>query len=561
VKRFTQSTHWPLLREILIVGFYTALAIAVLLPALPRAISGEVLLQINEQHDTYVKLWDYWYLTTQLGSAGNSLTYTDLLFYPQGTTLAFHNFNYVQVALMWPIGLVSNEITAYNLSVVIIMIANAYAGYVLGLTLTEDRSAALFGGVMLGFNGWVVGSTMQPEMMTFFPLLGAMAAFRWAVKTGGVRWAVLAGVLVGVSALASPYYVIFGVWLFGVWSLFWLRDRWRLIGVFGVTAAVTTVPRLIPMIVNRHLVDGSFNKRHSFYDVDLFELIVPVRHPLLTVWPERTTTDIGFFFLGWTALLIIAAVLAQRKQRPTRPLFAGLAGAVWFALVTLGEATWQGEPVAILPNIFNALHETQLPIFTAVARPWDYFIPAFICFAVAATVGLATLRRAYPSRVTPAVVIIVCLLFVGESVIRPFYGEPVKHRPALEAAISDAAAEGEAVLIVPMGRVAAKYYLYQQVKTGVPLVEGLTARTFEQQYALIDSSVLGQHLRHSYTLECDAYIDWEAEAATLTEMGIQRVVLKTQREDMAAYFAGFAPEATFDQYAVYDLRDYASPCE
>ena len=81
-------------------------------------------------NDTYLKLWDSWWLQEHVFN-GASLTFTDLLFHPNGLDLSYHSISWTVALLSLILGSVTDSITAYNLTILIALFGTAYAAYLL----------------------------------------------------------------------------------------------------------------------------------------------------------------------------------------------------------------------------------------------------------------------------------------------------------------------------------------------------------------------------------------------------------------------------------------------
>src|SRR5689334_7458361 len=102
--------------------------------------------------DRAQSIWNLWWVRTALLDRHINPFHTDLLFFPQGADLYFHDLSLpIKLIIMLPtygLGLVG----AYNLGTLIGLVLTGYAGFRLVGYLTGHVGAAALGGVIIGFN-------------------------------------------------------------------------------------------------------------------------------------------------------------------------------------------------------------------------------------------------------------------------------------------------------------------------------------------------------------------------------------------------------------------------
>ena len=119
--------------------------------------------------DVFISFWDIWYGNQVLTGEADRF-YTDLIFYPDGVSLAYH-------PLFFPNIIVNNALqnfvplsNAFSLVYLIIICTSALAAYLYILWLFKDKWLALFGAVIFGFSPQVIGYPGWPALAWIAPM-------------------------------------------------------------------------------------------------------------------------------------------------------------------------------------------------------------------------------------------------------------------------------------------------------------------------------------------------------------------------------------------------------
>ena len=142
-----------------------------------------------------MKFWDAWYFKSLIAGQAD-FYFTDLLFYPDGLSLVYHNFNVPHMVVFGGLQAVMPTSNAFNLTYLLIIFSTALSAYVYLCYLLKDKWISLFGAVVLGLSGYVVGRASQPDVswiatlplaLYFFPprpRRKAMAVYRHIGHSG-----------------------------------------------------------------------------------------------------------------------------------------------------------------------------------------------------------------------------------------------------------------------------------------------------------------------------------------------------------------------------------------
>ena len=134
----------------------TLLTLVMTFPTIVNVFRTDVFwLPTGDSHDVYVKMWDVWYGEQFLTGRADRF-YTDLMFYPDGLSLAYHPFFIPYVIVMNVLDIFFPPSNAYSLGYLLIIWLSALSAYFYLLWLFKDKWIALFGAVLFGFSPHVM---------------------------------------------------------------------------------------------------------------------------------------------------------------------------------------------------------------------------------------------------------------------------------------------------------------------------------------------------------------------------------------------------------------------
>jgi hypothetical protein len=356
--------------------------------------------------DRAQSIWNLWWIRTALLERGTNPFHTDLLFYPQGADLYFHDLSLpIKVIIMLPsyvIGLVG----AYNLGMLLGLVLTGYAGFRLVGYLTGHAGAAAVGGVIIGFNPlvleWLRGHI---NLMSAMWCVLCIEFYLRAWQTGRRRDMLLMGGFFALSVLTVGYYEIYLLIFFalhGGWRLLTtpgtvqarlaavLRRAGALIGWGGGLAALLLAPYAWgawrSLSNGQTIAASSLDVDRAVVDsADLLSFIVPDRdHWLLGIhapWWQVVNPAIHEYTTLGLATVILAAWGAWRARRQAMTwLWVALAGlGVLLALGPIlqvnGQQTTIPMPLALLQHI---------PIIGLMRAPERFVFLTYIALAALA---------------------------------------------------------------------------------------------------------------------------------------------------------------------------------
>ena len=564
--------HWPFFL------FVPLLIIVRTWPTLSYVFDLNTLWLPSEDIDLRMKFWDAWY-GSQFFAGNADFYFTDLLFFPNGMSLVYHNFSVPHMLLMLGAQLFMPLTSAYNLSYLLIVFANAAASYVYLIYIFRDRWLAMFGSVVFGLSVFVVSRPGQPDLSTVAAVPLVMYGLqRWLAERRN-RWLVLAGVLIGSTAFTGMYIFVCLLISVGIFILFQLPKLWKarefwisVVLLLAVAGSISAL-RVYPMMRDGAALDEALQKGGGReYGSDLLDYFAHrenliTEHVFSTVLREPVPPIREDGYLGYVALILAAVGLLLSKPRD-RTLF-------WFVLFLTFFLLKLG-PYLIVNG--RAYADIILPkyhlnfIFPAVFKGFwitAYFhVGILLPLAILAVFGLRRLLAAIPAKIGPLVVIACLVLHLLETIEPPDSTiVPAERLHYIDWLRSEDDQAEIRLINLPFGRAPSKLYALYQVFSGYPQVEGLASRTPSEAYSYIRQNALLSAWRNQKGILCLPFNEG-AFSYALDQMhtdGFTHVVFHngvSRPIRFANYSVMSVKPAYEDQYArVFRLPDLRDACQ
>lgn len=528
--------------------------------------------------DTYTKLWDHWWLVRTI-SAGQPLNYTHDLFYPIGLDLTFHSISWTTTTLIALLAPLLGNIAAYNFNILFAVFTSAYAAYLLIRTLVQQRGAAWLGGLIFSLAPYHLAHTAgHPDLTQMAAIPLTILFFTHALTRSSVRAALMAAVMLALVCFTGLY--LFEFTAISLLPAFiyaalpqkrWRAPRfWLVLSVFGLTSALLTSPRVVPLISSPDALSSVIEEKYSAetLQTDLLAYVIPSRfNPIFAPIVEEIAARFEMnrkwpAYLGVIPIVLIILAATWKKNRLV--VWSWLLLGLFFAVMSLGPV------LRFNGNIYQDIRLPYawlvgLPFIRIVARP-DYFVLGLLLpLAVIAAIGVDRCLAALAQRrrAQSALLIALTALLLFEYWNGPYPGFELTVSPIYQQLAQE---PGDfAIIDLPLGRRESKDYTLYQVFHQRPIVEGLSGRTPPEAYQYIDSNPLLARWRARQPLDCNALpaTDIDAALQQLLNDGFRYVMVhhdSTQLpEAFAAYFTAtprFVDES-LSLYALSDLRTAA----
>lgn len=473
-------------------------------PTIIYVFNTEVFWLPIDSGDIWNEFWSAWHFRLLLAGQA-SITHTDHLFFPQGLSLAYQGYNILHMITFSLFQSVMPASNAYNLTYLLIIFSAALSAYIYLRYLFKNNWAALFGSIVFGFCGFIVGRPMHPNSVLLATLPLSLYFLHRAFLEMRLRHTLMSALLIGVTAFIGLYVFVcllmtVGAYIFYFAMANWRkRGYWRRVAIVLAFAATFGVLRVYPMLTDVEDLGGVLDKTSGKeQENDLLQFFINYENPFYNrLITNRVTSalvklpDPGRWntsYLGYVPLLLIGLGLLSRRRR--RDMLPWLALLIPFLLLRLGSAlTINGR---VFENVLLPKHylDQMVPVvFEAFYAPDHFQVGALFPLAVLSCFGLQAVLDRVPTKRRKTVVLLLIALLAIE-----YYRRPPQARivPNEETAFLEwlAGEEESSIRLInlPMNRGNSKQYLFYQTLSGYPQVEGLATRTPPSAYGYIEGN-------------------------------------------------------------------------
>lgn len=307
-------------------------AVATVLMSYPLALKiGEPWLASRDT-DTFMKLWDNWWLRN-LAFDSPSLFFTDVLFYPLGLDLSYHSISWVVAFISLPLAAISDAIAAYNMTILIALFSTAYAAYLLVRPFVLYGAAAWLAGAIYSFAPYhITHSGGHPDLVHLAPIPIAVLLLYVAVTRPSLLAALGAGLMVGLTNFTSIYIMVFALLTIGPILFYLLVDKrrwsqckvWHSVILFGIVSIFLLVVRLVPIFRNPSALTAAIDLKYAadLDQADLLSFVLPSHiNPFYAPYTGGIASRLGDLsskwpaYLGFVPLVLIISALTWKKNR------------------------------------------------------------------------------------------------------------------------------------------------------------------------------------------------------------------------------------------------------
>jgi hypothetical protein len=449
---------------------------------------------IGPPEDNMQDFWNTWY--TAVASNPGHYFFTNLIRFPEGTPLYYHDFAYPKVfAIALLAKFVGTSTTSLillqNLSLLISFPLAGTGAFYLVRYLTASTAGALVGGFLFAFNPSHVEHVMHHagvasiEFIPFFVL-----AYLQTIERKSLLFLLLTIVLYALSALSCWYYLFYAAYFIAFHTLYVaIRDRalprgWQLLTPVACLAGVIAMlsPLLVPMV--RAAMDSAsvYKDGGDFFVADVFgyatfprfHLLAQLAKPVGLSGNEWEAT----VYLGLINIAVLVWLCLVARGKDARLLTYVLCGMALFCILASGDSLHvAGHSTIPMPDA--AL--SQLPFSRNVRAPSRaiVFVYMFLAIGIGEAFALAWRHRQRPMAPwgMAAVAAMIVLDFFPAAALAM---TPVTCSPGL-AIIRDDPEKDFGVLDLPSGwpagYVEGHFYMLQQAACHFrPIVQGNTSR-------------------------------------------------------------------------------------
>ena len=445
---------------------------------------------IGPAEDNQEYLWDMWWGQQVLGGAGG-LTHTNMIFYPEGTTLLFSTYSFYNLLLSLLLVPVLGLVASYNVLILHSFVLSGLSAFFLIRYLVRDSIAATVGGFIFAFSPSHFAQALHHMHVLSIQFLPLFVLFFIKTVRGESRWDPLwTALFFLLAALCDWYYMVFNLYFIAFCytylavkrGRFLLRDIIRKSALAIAPALLLLSPWLYRMILlvvrNPQAASGG---GHGAFVADLAGFVIPHSwHPLgkLPFLRAANSSYTGNLwestaYLGLAALALIV-VARKRLVASGAPYFAGMLAFAVLSLGTyvhiLGHKTQIVLPYSLLKHV---------PVLASVRAPGRNIVFVYLFLAVVVGMALRLLRETRMSKAAyGAVIAVACLALFADYHSRSADKTAVR-LPACYQVIQQAKGDF-GILDLPGKYQDWRRYMAYQTIHGLPIVQGGVARKFGQ---------------------------------------------------------------------------------
>jgi hypothetical protein len=486
------SAAGRILRFGLVLLVYIALTVFVFRHFIPHFGSSLV----GPPEDNLQDFWNTWYAATMV-KTWHDLSYTNLIRYPEGTTLYYHSFSYPKLAVAAIFGAVYQArmaalIGLENLMLLVSLPISALGGFYLVRHFTRDTIGALAGGAVFAFNPSHIAQLahhLHVSSIEFIPFFAWF--FILAVERRSRGYAVLSTLCFALCALSCWYYLFycayFMAFLYAVMAIKRKRflNAWPmfviLCNIVGVLALLS--PLLAPMIAQAASGANVYMEGADRYVADLTGYVAfPPAH-LLSRLSEHIYARLtgnaweATVYLGLVNLALLGWLILRRKHLDRSLIALVLSGMGVFAVIASGNHLHMlGRPVIPFPDLLL----NYLPFFKNVRTPARAIVMVYLFLSIGIGYAISIIWRERGATWTGkglVAALVVLMALDWYPVAMP--STPVACMPAYSLVAQDPDRQA-AVLDLPGGYVEGDAYMAYQACHLHPIVAGNVARPVDK---------------------------------------------------------------------------------
>ena len=446
-------------------------------------------------NDPYVHYWNTWWVGEAL-RRGTNPYFTDMLFHPNGASLVYHNFAWLNIAGSLVLRPFAGPVGAYNLVYLANMALCGFAMYQLTNYVVGSRGAAFIAGLVHAFWPYRMQRAVHPNLISTQWMVWFLLFLMKTVREGRRRHTLLTALFLTLTALARLQLFVLALFpaaLYLAHSFFTERERWKW-GTFGrltTIAAITTMALAYPLFP---LVQQQIAGEHPG-DLFLDEQTTDQSDLLAYVWPNtdhplreaflRNPLDATVVFIGYSTLaLAIYGVVRERSQTRMWILMAVMS----FVLALGPSLRFAGQVYDHIPLPYRLVGWT-FPV-RIMRNPHRFNI--LLAIPVAVLVGFGV--RAILKRRRQVVAYGLAGLVLFEYLWFPMPTLALEHSPFYDELRAEEGVFG--LCDLPMGFSGpAKFYMYLQTIHEKPIIQGKMSRPQRTVNDFIDGDPFTKHFR------------------------------------------------------------------
>jgi len=450
---------------------------------------------IGPPSDNMMNLWNMWWANKTITDHNISLTFSNYIFYPQGTSLLFQTYSFYNIFLSIILRQFLNPIMSYNLLILHSFVLAGIGAFLLIKYLVRDSYLAFIGGFIFAFNpSHFIHSLYHINISSiqFIPFF--VLFFIKFIRNNSKKYLFLSALFFLMNTLCCWYYFVLSIY-FMVFSYIYLAYKRKqiilrdilakMVIIIGITVSILSLWlwKMILFGIKHPEVNHGW---HDVFTADMFALFTPsVFHTLgnlkivesmnlkFTGNPIEATT-----YLGIISILIIIFNFKRIKNEAAK-YFCG-----FFVFLILA----MGPSIHILGKIIPVMLPYEvvkyIPFLKNMRCPSRIIVYVYLFLAVIVALGLKSLLNSYKTKIKKNFFLILLILLLFFDYYSVCKAMAKVHLPHCYRAINNEK-EIFGILDLPSGPyVNRSLYMMYQIYHGFPIAQGAVAR--KTGTALID---------------------------------------------------------------------------
>lgn len=381
--------------------------------------------------DSWVFIWNFWWIKKAIVELRQNPYYTDFLFYPYGHTLVFHCFSPFNGLLSIPLRSFFNLYATYNSIFVFSFVMSGFGMYLLVHYLTNNKICSFIGGFIFAFcpahMGHALGHLhiMATEWIPFYILY-----FLKTQRDYNLKNMLLAVLFLILSAGCSWYHLMSCLIFSGLYILYFcIKEKTPLLiikkstGVFFLTVYIL-LPVFIVMIkeIMQHDFIGQHNPEE--WSADIMSFFIPGEiqsfgrffTPITSRFTGNTAENSNY--LGCVVIFLSIFAIIKLWKRDKYVPFLTFSAFIFFIL-SLGTHLHVFGRVTKMPLPFLFLSKF-VPFFSFSGVPERFHVMTMLCLAILSSFAVREILAS--KRKAKGTILVICLssLLVLEFLAAPF---------------------------------------------------------------------------------------------------------------------------------------------
>ena len=392
--------------------------------------------------DTYLALWDIWWVNYATFTLHTGIFYTHSVFWPVGANLAYQTMAPIGALLVGPWQAISIPF-AYNM---FFFLGYAFAGFTMFLLayyLTGNKYAAFLAAVFFSFSAFHIAEAyshidwvnvawvplaflfllkLVRDDKKFWNALGLAVSFVLITFMGDIEQAIMMGmalvmVIAAYALVPRTRSLLLNKRFAGAFAVFVILTL--VLGSWGFVPMASTVLQPGGLSSANFLNDFQHNE---LWSADFLAFFLPSQYNGLLsgisgAWASIYSADVAerTAYIGYVVLAL--AVYGVWKQWRQSRMWLGIG--IVFALMALGPYVQVGSYLTPIPGIYQIYH--AIPVINVIREPGRFDLMVTVAAAVLAAFGAKYIFEKARSpgasflRDRALVVVIILALFLFEN--------------------------------------------------------------------------------------------------------------------------------------------------